>query len=287
MRFGWVAVCGVLALAGCGDDDEDGGGGEAAKPATLNAAVTGTDKPALEVPASIEAGVVTLRLTNSFGAPVDTSVIRVDGEQTAADVLKIVDSDEDGAPIPAWLHGAGGLPPVEPKGTEASTQILQPGRYFVVANAEVEGDKQPPAATAELEVTGELPDDAALPAAAGGTITASEYTFKTSGLKAGKNTVRFENTGRELHHALAFPIRGDATIKEIAKLFASDEEPSGPPPVDFESGAGTAVIDGGAAQNVDLELKAGRYALVCFIPDRAGGPPHAAKGMITELTVPS
>jgi hypothetical protein len=33
---------------------------------------------------------------------------------------------------------------------------------------------------------------------------------------------------------------------------------------------------------IDLELKRGKYALVCFVPDRKGGPPHAFKGMISE-----
>ena len=34
-----------------------------------------------------------------------------------------------------------------------------------------------------------------------------------------------------------------------------------------------------------MELKAGKYAFVCFISDRAGGPPHVAKGMINEVVV--
>ena len=36
---------------------------------------------------------------------------------------------------------------------------------------------------------------------------------------------------------------------------------------------------------VNLDLKKGKYALVCFIPDRQGGPPHVAKGMVSEATV--
>lgn len=28
-----------------------------------------------------------------------------------------------------------------------------------------------------------------------------------------------------------------------------------------------------------------RYAAVCIIPDRQGGPPHLAKGMVTEVEV--
>ena len=61
-----------------------------------------------------------------------------------------------------------------------------------------------------------------------------------------------------------------------------------PPPTicgTIENGVGTAVIDGGQEQIVNLDLEKGKYALVCFITDRNGGPPHAAMGMIDELDV--
>lgn len=97
--------------------------------------------------------------------------------------------------------------------------------------------------------------------------------------------MRFENTGEELHHALFFPIAEGKTIKDVEEAFTSEEEPQGPPPVDFENGVRTAVIDDGVEQNIELELEAGKYAVVCFISDRKGGKPHAEKGMIEELTV--
>jgi hypothetical protein len=34
----------------------------------------------------------------------------------------------------------------------------------------------------------------------------------------------------------------------------------------------------------DLE-KPGKYALLCFVSDRKGGPPHVAQGMLAEITV--
>ena len=58
-----------------------------------------------------------------------------------------------------------------------------------------------------------------------------------------------------------------------------------PPPLDFEASVGTPVLDGKEAQTIDLKLKRGRYALVCFIPDRAGSPPHVALGMLNEVAV--
>jgi len=55
--------------------------------------------------------------------------------------------------------------------------------------------------------------------------------------------------------------------------------------VDFEGGVGTTVLDGGKKQVAELEFKKGKYAFVCFIQDRKGGPPHVAKGMVQEVEV--
>jgi hypothetical protein len=45
------------------------------------------------------------------------------------------------------------------------------------------------------------------------------------------------------------------------------------------------VIEGGETQLVELDLEPGSYAMMCFISDRQGGPPHAVKGMVDELVV--
>ena len=45
------------------------------------------------------------------------------------------------------------------------------------------------------------------------------------------------------------------------------------------------MLDSGVKQVFQGTLQPGKYALVCFLPDRAGGPPHVAKGMIVEVDV--
>ena len=114
------------------------------------------------------------------------------------------------------------------------------------------------------------------------TVSAKEYSFDASGLKAGKNQIAFENIGAEPHHIIAVPMTPGATIADVRKFFKTEK---GKPPIAFEETQSTSVIDGGTTENVELELKSGKYALLCFISDRAGGPPHAAKGMISEATV--
>ena len=289
-----VAMAAGAFVAGCGDDDEDSASSDAAKPISfpITATAEGAKQKALEFPSSIKAGLVNITLRNEDKSPRSAQIIRVEGDHTVDDVLKIVEAEE-ATKIPTWMQDGGGLGSVKPGATATATQVLAPGKYVVWDD---EGGDEGPGnselgAKGEFTVTGPAVD-AELPAR-DATVTATDegegedktYDFEFAGLKAGTNEVRFENTGDELHHALFFPMRQGATIKEVEEAFAAEEEPTGPPPVDFENGVGTTVIDGGIAQNISLDLKAGKYAVVCFISDREGGPPHAAKGMLKELTV--
>ena len=141
-------------------------------------------------------------------------------------------------------------------------------------------------ATASLEVAG---GGGGAPPSAPASIRASEYAFATAGLKAGRNRVTFENTGKEPHHAVIAPLRPGKTLADVRKFAREegdeDRESSGPPPLDFEKTQATTVFDGGMKQVTELDLEPGKYALLCFITDRKGGPPHVAKGMVAEATV--
>ena len=123
-------------------------------------------------------------------------------------------------------------------------------------------------------------------------IDAVDYSFTTSGLKAGQAEVAFDNKGKEPHFVVGLPIKPGKTIEDVKKSIAEEGEggeapPEGEDPVDENdpSAFDTAVFDGGGKQVLSLELKKGKYALLCFVPDRAGGPPHVAKGMISEAVV--
>jgi hypothetical protein len=78
------------------------------------------------------------------------------------------------------------------------------------------------------------------------------------------------------------PIKRGKTMDDLRKSISTEE---GPPPIEEEKTVGTAVLDGGTSQVVDLNLQKGKYAAVCFITDRKGGPPHAAKGMVMEVDI--
>lgn len=292
-----AALAAGALVAGCGGGDDEEDETRKAVAATpvkfpIRATAVGEQK-ALEFPASIKAGLVVMTLVNTDDVPRSAQILRVEGDHTVDDVLKVVDIE--GGKIPDWIQDGGGFGAVKPHATATAEQVLAPGKY-VIWDDEGGDEEDAPShdelgAKGEFTVTGQ-PGDAVLPeqpAKVTATDTAEgddkQYAFEFEGLKAGRNEVRFENTGDELHHALFFPIAQGKTFEDVEAAFTSGEEPEGPPPVDFASGVGTAVVDGGIEQNIELDLKAGKYAVICFIQDRKGGKSHAEKGMIEELTI--
>jgi hypothetical protein len=263
----------ALALGACGDDDNDSGSSKSEAQA-LNVTLGADGK--LTGVQSTESGLTKVTFNNQAKGKYDLQLVKVDGNQTVDQVLKIT-SREGPGPIPGWLHGAGGVGTIAGGTSSSSTQVLDGGKYYVLAEPD-EGGKP---VTAPLEVSGGK-GSGTLPATTA-KVTASEYTFKTSGLKAGNQQIEFDNAGAELHHAIFFPLKPGATLAQVKKFFQTEK---GQPPFEVNKPIpSTPVLDTGGKQVIDTKLSPGKYAIVCFLTDRAGGPPHVAKGMITEVDV--
>ena len=269
----------AVAQAGCGGHVGDK---QAAMPTKV--AITATEagkQTRLSVPKSVPAGLVTLKLTNIGKAFHEAQLIRLEPGHTPGDALKVIAAE--GAPSPGWIHAAGGTGPAPPGGTRSATQRLRPGNY-IVYDAPFQNEGQGVRfGLASFKVEGEAGGGGELPKAVA-KIEAYEYGFRVSGLTTGKNTIEFSNTGTEAHHAIAVPYKPGATLAEVREAFM--KEGGADAPLDFAHVAYTARIDGGTKQITELDLdKAGKYALLCFVSDRKGGPPHVAQGMIAEITV--
>ncbi len=272
-----MIVAGALTIAGCGDEES----GQSAKPETLAIEVVrqGKDTFRLRAPRSVQAGLVEISLTSPPGEGThDAQLVRVEGDHTAKEVVTALLAAGEGAPIPRWLTPAGGVGLTQAGTSGRVVQQLVPGTYYILDTRQPEGDDvksyfETGAVTA-LDVTGEagaekLPETDV-------SITAKEYTFTVRGLKAGTNRIEFENAGKEPHHLIAFPYRKGATLADVKKDFIRFLQP----PV-----GGIATLEPATKQVTELELKPGKYALVCFANDRNGGPPHIAKGMVVEAAV--
>lgn len=257
----------AVPVAGCGEDDEE----EASKAVLAAFEFSGSeDNAKLTGPGSVEAGAVRVNFKNSGKEDAGASLIRIAGGHTAAEAVKAGEAwGDDGKPLPDWIRFVGGSSSVRAGGTFSAVQVLAAGKYAAVdinTNAYV-----------AFEVTGDGGGE--LPRASAA-IDAVDYSFAARGLKAGKARVRFTNRGKEPHFALAAPIKPGKTIDDVRESLKSEE---GPPPIIEKETVSTGILDGGYSQVVDLELtRSGKFAFVCFVPDRKGGPPHAFKGMVSE-----
>lgn len=221
-------------------------------------------------PRTLRGGLVQISLRNDGAAPHKAQLWRIDGEHSVQEALRI------SHPQPEWLQTAGGVSLTAPGSTSRTLQALPAGRYYVA------GTLDEPGKVAAFTVT--APATAADPPKAPARVQALDYAFRVSGLRAGRNSVDFDNTGTQPHHAFFAPMRADADIAEVRRFFGETNS-TGPPPVQSDGTRETVVLEGGARQVTQLDLKAGRYALICFVRSRAGGPRHIDLGMINEVRV--
>ncbi len=278
MRKSLVILCSLFAggalLAGCGGDEDP-----TPVAVVLTQAAGGGDLT-LSGPDTVKSGAVEIRFQNQAQGPADAALIGVQGTHTGDEVLEVLSNQ--GGPIPPWIKFNGGTGTTPPGQTATATVELDEGSYYLQSAVESEDDGPPTTASKALRVSGK----------GGGsvpkgdvTITATDYAFDVGTLKAGANEIRFENKGKQVHHLQAFPINPGRSIGDVRTAFEAEGETEGPPPVDFAGNVGTAAVDQDQALVTTINLNAGKYAFVCFISDREGGPSHYTKGMLQEVTV--
>ncbi|HXF68661.1 MAG TPA: hypothetical protein VNK89_02545 [Thermoflexus sp.] len=113
-------------------------------------------------------------------------------------------------------------------------------------------------------------------------IKATDYAFDAPAqVNAGLISVRLENDGQELHHAQLARLQDGKTMDDLQAAFAQGEQAA---IALLEFVGGPSVLDPGKSQEVVLDLKAGNYVILCFVPS-ADGVPHLAKGMVRPLQV--
>lgn len=102
--------------------------------------------------------------------------------------------------------------------------------------------------------------------------------------------------GQQPHELAIFQLAPGVTPEQVQAIFSSMESATpeaaaapmaspvaGPPP--FTSVAGVAPISPTQKIWLVVDLEAGDYIAICFVPDSASGAPHFALGMIMPFTV--
>jgi hypothetical protein len=273
LRFPYRAVACLAAtallgaaIAACGSEDSE-------QSLTFKLGSDGF----VQGPAAADPGLTEIEFKNESGQEGDLQLIRVQGDRAPAEVSRAITATVQGKPLPDWFLAAGGVGAIASGESAKVTQSLEPGHYFAL-NTETKGPPEPND-IGRFEVEGEASEDEV---EADQTVSAFDYGFEAEGLTSGTDEVAFENTGAQPHHIVYAPLAGDATAEDVARFFKNEK---GKPPFDEKEVRSTAVTEGGETQLVELDLKKGRYVLMCFITDRKGGPPHVAKGMVDEVEV--
>ena len=292
-----VAALGVLAGA-CSSSSKSAGSsttpasgsestttGAPAEPTTVT--IDAGDYAYAGGPVSVKAGIVDLKFVNQGSVSHEMAFVKVKAGSNTQTVLKALAKSGQGGPLPASVLAVNGVHDT-PAGKTTVTQFnLTPGQYIALCfDTGVAGSTKdgPPhfmrGMFKNVTVTGTGGDT--VPTAES-TLTAHDYGFDVSGLKAGTNTIAFKNIGpAQFHFAEISVFPKGTTVAQaqgyVTKLLGSI---SGPPPAGVpqpQDVADSQAASPGNGNTFTATLTPGRtYVVLCFFSDKSGGPPHAIK----------
>ena len=278
----------LLGAAACGDDD-DGSAVQAVD-------VVADDYAFATAPDEVEAGVIEVTFENQGEVPHEAQIISI-GDTSVEQFVEDFGPVLEGGPFPDYVEEVSGVGEVEPGDTLTAKFTVTEGTYVWFCT--LDGDAEDPEESGDPHFTRGMiravtvveGDDEPELADSGSSITAKDYSFEVD-VKAGDQTVNFTNEGPEqIHHAILVAFNEGTTEedgREAITAFLEAEEDSAPPPeLDFETSdtlGDSAVYSEGQGGTFDLTLESGRmYAVLCFLSDREGGPPHAIAHEMVEI----
>jgi hypothetical protein len=111
----------------------------------------------------------------------------------------------------------------------------------------------------------------------------SAKTFDSPKILPARGSIRVRNEGNTLHFMEVVPVKKGIKDADIQTFF--DRNGEGPVPFLETPGGGLDVLSPGNRAELAQTLPAGRYVLMCFMPDEKTGIPHAVKGMHKVVTL--
>lgn len=168
------------------------------------------------------------------------------------------------------------------EGDEASAPLCAEGDAFIFPpSSEPAADADPVNVSVSEEEAG------------GQTVYSFSENAATDLGEVGTYAVTFQNTGEEMHELILSRINDDET-RTVPELLAAIGQ--GTDPASFSTDVATTSACPGEETVVGASItEPGRYVLVCAFPVGATpglaqdelpqGPPHAAQGMVNEITI--
>ena len=282
------ALVAALALVACSNDDE---------PTIPTVAVTAADF-SFTLPATLAGGLTRIEMTNAGQdshhmqlLKLNQGVSQADFQGTLQGVLQSIPTEGEAALFGLFNVAAlaGGPSGTVPGGKSTAIVDLKAGEYALVcfiAGADgvphvAKGMVQPVTVTAPTGDAPAAPESYA-------SVDLIDYAFLgvPVSLPTGETTLKVTNKGQEPHEFTVLKLDGITAEQAIAIFTAppSDAAPAGPPPF-LDAGGFQAIMPGDSGYAV-LNLEAGNYLALCFVPSPVNEfAPHMALGMTTPITV--
>lgn len=236
---------------------------------------------AFEAPAKVEAGMVSIQLTNDGQEPHHVQLARLNDDVTMDDFQAALQQSPEAAfPLVTF---AGGVGIINPGDNQQVTVELTPGQYVLLCFVPSH-DGMPHLAKgmmATMEVvkgseSAEMPE-----IKANATVKLLDFSFAMPAeVKAGQQVWKVVNDGKQIHEIAFIKLGEGKTMEDVAAFM---EAPHGMPP--FEFAGGMQAIDPGDTGWVTMNLQPGNYVAMCYVPDPATGHAHMEMGMVMPFTV--
>jgi len=250
-------------------------------PATAPVITVHAKDYSLVAPKTIKSGTSTWHLVNDGKELHHLAITKLDKGKTMADYIAFLKKP---GPPPNWAHDVGGPNPALPGGSVDATLTLEPGEYIVACYINSPGDPAPHAMKGMMAQVTVLPEktDGVEPAA-DVTIRTNDYTFTLSKpLTGGHHVIAVANDAAQSHEVVFVELAPGKTIVDVSNWVEKDLM-KGPPP--GKPIGGIAAIEKGRTGYFPIDLKPGKYGLICFVPDAKDGKGHSTKGMVKEFTI--
>jgi hypothetical protein len=236
-----------------------------------------------EAPDQIQAGPVTITLDNTGQESHHVQLVRLNDGVTLEQFQAALQEGEEAAlPLVTFQGGVASLSP----GKQGQVTLdLEAGQYLLLCFIP-SADGVPHLAKGMIKpvsvVAGEGEQPAMVEPEADVTVTLKDFTFEMPAheIQAGAQAWKISNAGPQIHELAIIKLAEGKTLEDVAAFTAA---PSGPPP--FEEVGGMQALSPNASGWVNLDLQAGEYAMLCFVPDFASGKPHVELGMLMPFSV--
>jgi plastocyanin len=271
------ALAAVVTLAGCKSERASVAADHAA-PSTVT--ITARDY-AFQAPASIPAGMTTVRLVNQGKELHQAQLIKFEDGKTLDDLARAM---KNPGPPPSWIKFVGGPNGIVPGGEASATAVLTPGQYAYICLIP-SGDGVIHLAKGmalPFEVAAASSGSPAELAAADVTINLVDYDFEASQpLTPGRHTIRVVNTAPQPHELVLLKLAPGKKVEDFGRW--AETGMKGAPPA--QPVGGVAMLDTGGEGTFEADLAPGEYGFICFVADAKDGKPHLAHGMMKTIKV--